>query len=95
MKRPKSALALEYGAQYQAPIVTAKGNGEIAELIIEEARKRGVFIAEDPQLFELLAQLETDQEIPVECYTAVAVVLAWAYRLRGVVPARAGDRRQD
>jgi len=27
-----------------------------------------------------------DEQIPVECYAAVAVVLAWAFRLRGVVP---------
>lgn len=84
--RRKSAIALEYGAQTRAPIVVAKGSGELGERIIEEARRRGVFIAEDPQLLELLAQLETDEEIPVECYTAVAVILAWAYRLRGMVP---------
>ncbi|MEN9775334.1 MAG: Flagellar biosynthetic protein FlhB [Pseudomonadota bacterium] len=88
MKRGKSAIALEYGGQTQAPIVVAKGSGDIAERIIEEARKRGVFIAEDPKLLDLLAQLEMDQEIPVECYTAVAVVLAWAYRLRGELPTR-------
>jgi len=84
--RRKSAIALEYGAQTRAPIVVAKGSGEVGERIIEEARKRGIFIAEDPGLLDLLSQLETDEQIPVECYTAVAVILAWAYRLRGMVP---------
>ena len=43
----KRAVALEYG-KLAAPIMTAKGQGEIAELIIEEAKKQGVHIAEDP-----------------------------------------------
>lgn len=86
VKGRKSAIALEYGAQTKAPIVVAKGTGALAERIIEEARGRGVFIAEDPELMALLAHLEMDDRIPVECYTAVAVVLAWAYRLRGMVP---------
>jgi flagellar biosynthesis protein len=90
MKRRKSAIALEYGAQTGAPVVIAKGSGEIAERIIEEARRRGIFIAEEPQLLDLLANLELDDQIPVECYTAVAVVLAWAYRLRGMVPGQRG-----
>jgi flagellar biosynthesis protein len=84
--RRKSAIALEYGANARAPVVTAKGHGELADRIIEEARRRGIFIAEDPVLLGLLARLEVDEQIPVECYTAVAVVLAWAYRLRGMVP---------
>lgn len=84
--RRKSAIALEYGASTNAPIVTAKGHDELAERIIEEARRRGIFIAEDPVLLGLLSRLELDEQIPVECYTAVAVVLAWAYRLRGMVP---------
>lgn len=84
--RRKSAIALEYGEHTRAPIVTAKGHDELAERIIEEARRRGVFIAEDPVLLGLLARLEVDEQIPVECYTAVAVVLAWAYRLRGMIP---------
>ncbi len=92
MRKPKSAIALEYGAQTGAPVVVAKGTGELAEWIIEEARSRGVFIAEDPQLVDLLSSLEMDEQIPVECYAAVAIVLAWAYRLRGMMPGEGGGR---
>lgn len=80
------------------PIVVAKGSGDIAERILAEARRQGVFIAEDPGLLATLSRLELDETIPVECYAAVAVVLAWAFRLRGKVPtdagraARSGDR---
>jgi flagellar biosynthesis protein len=58
----------------------------LADLIIEEARRQGVFIAQDPQLLALLGRIELNEEIPPECYAAVAVVLAWAYRLRGLMP---------
>ncbi len=85
--RRKQAIALEYGRR-DAPIVVAKGSDEIAEKILEEARRHGIFIAEDPQLLATLSRLELDEQIPVECYAAVAVVLAWAFRLRGISPER-------
>ena len=91
MKPSKQAIALEYGRR-ETPVISDRGSGDLAERIIEEARKRGVYIAEDPQLVGLLAQLQVDQEIPEQLYTAVAVILAWAYWLRGMVP---GDERKQ
>ncbi|MFZ8912609.1 MAG: EscU/YscU/HrcU family type III secretion system export apparatus switch protein [Burkholderiaceae bacterium] len=90
MKRSLEAVALEYG-QNPTPIVVAKGSEELAELIIEEAKRQGVYVAQDPQLLALLSQLELDQEIPESLYTAVAVILSWAYWLRGMEP---GDERR-
>ena len=83
--RRKQAIALEYGRR-DVPVVVAKGSGAIAERILAEARRQGIFIAEDPQLLSTLSRLELDEQIPVECYAAVAVVLAWAFRLRGIMP---------
>ena len=83
--RKRQAIALEYGSR-ETPVVVAKGSGELADRILEEARKQGVYIAEDPQLLAMLSRLELDEEIPVECYAAVAVVLSWAFRLRGRAP---------
>lgn len=79
------AVALEYG-QHRAPVVVAKGSEDIAEKIIEEAKRQGVYIAQDPQLLALLSRLEIDQEIPEHLYTAVAVILSWAYWLKGMTP---------
>jgi flagellar biosynthesis protein len=59
--------------------------------MIDEARKQGVFISEDPQLLALLSRLDVDQEIPQELYTAVAVVLSWVYWLKGMRP---GDEKE-
>jgi flagellar biosynthesis protein len=83
--RKKHAIALEYGRR-DVPVVVAKGSEDIAEKILAEARQHGIFIAEDPQLLATLSRLELDEQIPVECYAAVAVVLAWAFRLKGITP---------
>ncbi|RME62745.1 MAG: flagellar biosynthesis protein FlhB, partial [Nitrospirae bacterium] len=54
MKR-KRAIALKYD-RYEdpAPRVVAKGEGKIAERIIEIAREKGIFIKKDPLLADLL-----------------------------------------
>lgn len=89
-KSQREAVALEYGLN-KAPVVVAKGSEEIAEKILEEAKKHGVYVARDPQLLAMLARLDVDQEIPPNLYTAVAVILSWAYWLKGMEP---GDERE-
>ena len=90
MKRRLDAVALAY-CQLEAPVVTAKGSDELALAIIAEAKKQGVYIAQDPQLVAALSRLDLQQEIPRELYTAVAVVLSWAYWLKGMKP---GDEKK-
>ena len=85
----RQAVALAYGKN-PVPVVTAKGDDDLAWRMIDEARKQGVFISEDPQLLALLSRLDVDQEIPQELYTAVAVVLSWVYWLKGMRP---GDEK--
>ena len=58
----------------------------MAEAIIEEAKKKGVHIAQDPQLVAVLSKLSLNEEIPEELYTTVAVVLSWVYWLKGMSP---------
>jgi flagellar biosynthesis protein len=81
----KKAVALEYGAQ-ESPTLIAKGEDELAYEIIAEAKKQGIFVAEDPQLVAALSQVGLSEEIPEELYQAVAVMLAWAYWLKGLSP---------
>ena len=90
MNRRLDAVALAYG-QLEAPVVTAKGSDELALAIIAEAKKQGVYIAQDAQLVAALSRLDLQQEIPRELYTAVAVVLSWAYWLKGMKP---GDEKK-
>ncbi len=43
MNPVRQAIALEYGA-HAVPMVTAKGDGAVADMIVEEARKQGVSV---------------------------------------------------
>lgn len=70
------ALGYDHGA-CQAPTVLAKGRGETAQRIIENAREHGVHIEENPVLAEALAQVELDETIPEELYRAVAEVISF------------------
>ena len=84
-KSPK-AVALKYDRKKNnAPRVTAKGRGEIAEKIIEVARAHNVPLYEDKNLIQILEALDLETEIPPELYRAVAEVLAFIYRLNGKI----------
>lgn len=79
-KTPKKlAIALSYDKQ-TAPVVTAKGQGHVAERIEELAREAGVPIEQDPMMAQALSQIEIDEEIPTELYQAVAVLIGFIMR---------------
>lgn len=76
------AAALKYThGEDRAPKIVAKGQGALAEKIIETARKYGIPIKEDKALVEILSSLDLYQEIPPELYRAVAEILAFVYAL--------------
>lgn len=78
----QEAVALTYlPDQSDAPKVTAKGKGKIAENILEKAKEHGVPIQEDPSLVQLLGQIELNDTIPDQLYQAVSEVLAFVYQL--------------
>ncbi|MFH1058702.1 MAG: EscU/YscU/HrcU family type III secretion system export apparatus switch protein [Pseudomonadota bacterium] len=77
----KKAVALRYEpGRDEAHTLAALGRGKLAEKIIALAREHGVPIKEDPDLVEVLARLELDQEIPPELYLVVAEILAFVYQ---------------
>ena len=84
-RQPK-AVALEYG-KHPVPVVTAKGDEEIAGAIIAEARRQGVPVMSDASLVAQLAKIPLGAPIPRDLYVAVAVVLSWVYWLKGKTPA--------
>ena len=81
----QKAVALKYEGS-GAPIVTASGEGAIAEDIIALARELGVPLYENPELTEMLAMLELGDEIPHELYIIIAQIIALAYKIKGVIP---------
>jgi len=81
-KGPKSAVALKYDVT-KTPKVVAKGDGRVADKIIEIAEEHGVTLYQDSELVKLLSRIEIDEEIPSSLYQAVAVVLAFVFQLNG------------
>ena len=80
MDERRKTVALKYDRDVDsAPVVIAKGVGEIAETIIAIAREEGIPVVEDPELVEDLFRLEVYSEIPEELYQVVAEVLAFVY----------------
>lgn len=84
-KKPTTAVALHYDGK-EAPRITAKGTGELAEQIIALAKEHGVPLQEDAALISLLSKLDLGDEIPQALYTAVAEIIAFAYILNGKTP---------
>ena len=78
----KKAVALKYEPpRNEAPIVTAKGQGLVAEKIIEVAKKKHIPIKDDPDLVQILSQLELGDQIPSSVYQVVAEIFAFIYHL--------------
>jgi flagellar biosynthetic protein FlhB len=81
------SVALKYEAgKMAAPIVVAKGRGELALKIRELAREHGVALLEAPPLARALyAHCELEDPIPAALFTAVAEVMAYVYQLNAAM----------
>ena len=78
----KIAVALKYDPNLRdAPFVVAKGKGELALRIIEEAEKVGVPVVSSPEIIHDLYELELLEEIPQNLYTAVAEIILFLSEL--------------
>ena len=77
------AVALKYDVgSLEAPKILAMGRGKIAEMIIERGNDADVTIFQSPLLARaLFFSGEIGREIPEMLYQAVAVVLAYIYRV--------------
>jgi flagellar biosynthetic protein FlhB len=84
------AVALKYDtARMSAPIVVAKGAGHLAERIRTVARQHGVVVVENKFVARTLYQLvDIGKEIPADLYRAVAEILAFVFRARGLTSER-------
>lgn len=79
------AVALKYDGE-NAPRLTAKGRGELANRIIALADEHDVPLHEDVELAALLTQIPIGDEIPQALYRAIAEVIAFAYLISGKRP---------
>ncbi len=77
----RKAVALRYReGEDSAPVVTAAGDGKIADKIIEIAKEHGVPVHENRAVADALRDLNLGEEIPSELYEAVAAILAFVFQ---------------
>ncbi|MCL1975927.1 MAG: EscU/YscU/HrcU family type III secretion system export apparatus switch protein [Firmicutes bacterium] len=72
------AAALKYDpAQDDIPLLTAFGQGHLAEKIIALAEQERIPIVYDAALAEMLGKMNVGAEIPPELYAVVAQILVF------------------
>ncbi|HDZ55257.1 MAG TPA: flagellar biosynthesis protein FlhB [Pseudomonas xinjiangensis] len=85
-KQHREAIALVYDGD-QAPTLTAKGEGDLADQIIQLAMEYEVPIYENADLAKMLTRMELGDQIPEELYRTIAEIIAFAWYLKGKAPA--------
>lgn len=80
------AVALKYDSlTMNAPVVLAKGKDIVAQRIRERAEAHKITVVRNPALTRLLYDnANVDEEIPLEYYKAVAEVIGYVYKLKGI-----------
>lgn len=78
------AVVIRYdGERDQAPLVTAKGAGHIAEKIKEKAKENKIPIIENKPLARTMyKKVEIGDYVPMDLYKAIAEILAIVYQMR-------------
>lgn len=83
----KEAVGLTYDENSpKAPKVAVKGEGAMADAIVDMANELGIYIHKDQQLLHELKCLKEGQEIPRELFEVIAQILAFSYILQGKTP---------
>jgi flagellar biosynthesis protein len=77
----KTAVALSYEPDQEAPVVIASGKGHLADRILERAKQADIPIHKDEKLAESLSRLELGESIPPELYDVVAEILVFVDRM--------------
>lgn len=78
MQERKKSVALRYEKDKDnAPVVTAVGQGVVAEKIVDLAQQHGVPVTENKGLAQALMDRGVGVEIPAELYQVVAEVFVY------------------
>ncbi len=76
----REAIALSWDPHLdEAPKVTAKGSGLLADELIRLAREHNIPIREDHDMVQIFSLLDIGEAIPPEVHTAMAEILAYIY----------------
>ena len=73
----KRAVALKYPEGVEAPVIMAKGEGRTAEIMLEEAEKNSIHIAQDAVLVDMLGMSDVGSIVPENAWKALAVIFSY------------------
>lgn len=77
MDKEKKAVALKYPEGAYAPFITAKGQGYLAEKILEEAQKNDIHIEENLEMVDFLSALDVGTSVPEETWEVLAQIFSF------------------
>ena len=77
MTSKRKAVALKYIEGTEAPVILAKGQGRIADLMLDQAEKSGIPVAEDKVLVDMLGLSDVGSTVPENIWQALAVIFAY------------------
>lgn len=80
-QKTKTAVALSYEPNEEAPKVIASGRGYLADKIIAKAKESDIPIHQDEKLAATLSKLEIGDMIPPELYEVVAEILIFVDKM--------------
>ena len=73
----KTAVALTYNPNEEAPKIIATGRGYLADKILHMAKEHEIPVHQDNKLANTLSKLDIGEYIPPELYDVVAEVLVF------------------
>lgn len=73
----KTAVALSYDGNEEAPKIIASGKGYVADKILDVANETNIPVHKDEKLANTLSKLEIGEYIPAELYEVVAEILVF------------------
>jgi len=89
----KTAVALSYEPNEEAPKIIAAGKGYLAEKIIEKAKESDIPLHKDSKLANTLSKLEIGAYIPPEIYDVVAEILVFVDKMDRI-KSKVGDMHE-
>ena len=90
--KDKTAVALKYGEDDDAPRIIASGKGYLAEKILNAGKAENIPIHQDAKLTDSLSKIEIGEYIPPELYEVVAEILVYLDRIEHI---RAAYEKKD
>ena len=76
-----SAVALRYPEWAEAPYISAKAKGSIAQRLVEIAEENDVPVVENAEMANVLSLQSVGSFIPESTYSAIATIFAFVIKL--------------